>query len=250
MPVPPLALKLMLGEGASVLLASQRILPTRTLDPRISVQVHRDRRRAPGPGRLSAMADTDCPLRYGINPHQQPATASAIGEWPFEVLNGQPGYINLLDAMSSPGASSANCGQRWASRPLRRSSTSRRPGRRLVCRSPSVWPARMRWSSYLELSPVAAAYVRARGGDLVSAYGDFAAVSDTVDASLARFLRREVSDGIIAPGLRTRGAGHPGQEEGRTLPGSAGRSQLGAAGRRNARPLRHPPGAAARQQDD
>ena len=52
----------------------------------------------------------------------------------------------------------------------------------------------------LELSPVAAAYVRARGGDLVSAYGDFAAVSDVVDESLARFLRREVSDGIIAPG--------------------------------------------------
>jgi len=137
-------------------------------------------------------------LRYGINPHQSPATASAIAGWPFDVLNGQPGYINLLDAMSSwnlvrelrsaldvPAAASFK----------HVSPAGAAIGLPIGDRLPRTYEVER-----LDLSPVAAAYVRARGGDLVSAYGDFAAVSDVVDESLARFLRREVSDGIIAPG--------------------------------------------------
>ena len=138
------------------------------------------------------------PLRYGINPHQAPASASPIGEWPFAVLNGQPGYINLLDALSS-----------WnlvrelraaLDQPAAASFKHVSPAGAAIGLPLSERLARSYEVEKLELSPVAAAYVRARGGDLVSAYGDFAAVSNTVDESLARFLRREVSDGIIAPG--------------------------------------------------
>ena len=143
------------------------------------------------------MSDT-IPLRYGINPHQSPATASAIGEWPFEILSGQPGYINLLDALSS-----------WnlvrelraaLDQPAAASFKHVSPAGAAIGLPLSEQLARSYEVEKLELSSVAAAYVRARGGDLVSAYGDFAAVSHTVDESLARFLRREVSDGIIAPG--------------------------------------------------
>ncbi len=137
-------------------------------------------------------------LRYGINPHQTPASASAIAEWPFEVLNGQPGYINLLDALSS-----------WnlvrelraaLDHPAAASFKHVSPAGAAIGLPIPERLARAYEVEKLELSPVASAYVRARGGDLVSAYGDFAAVSDVVDEPLARFLRREVSDGIIAPG--------------------------------------------------
>ena len=143
------------------------------------------------------MTDT-IPLRYGINPHPAPAIASAIGEWPFEVLNGQPGYINLLDALSA-----------WnlvrelraaLDQPAAASFKHVSPAGAAIGLPLSDRLARSYEVERLELSPLAVAYVRARGGDLVSAYGDFAAVSEVVDVSLARFLRREVSDGIIAPG--------------------------------------------------
>ena len=137
-------------------------------------------------------------LRYGINPHQAPATAAAIGEWPFEVLNGQPGYINLLDAMSSWNLV---CELRQAlDQPAAASFKHVSPAGAAIGLPIPERLARAYEVETLELSDVASAYVRARGGDLVSAYGDFAAVSDVVDESLARFLRREVSDGIIAPG--------------------------------------------------
>ena len=139
------------------------------------------------------------PLRYGLNPHQSPATYEAIGDaLPFEVLNGQPGYINVLDALSS-----------WQL--VRELSAA--TGLAAAASFKHVSPAGAAVATPLndalraayllpddELSPAATAYVRARGGDLTSAYGDFAAVSEPVDASLARVLRREVSDGVIAPG--------------------------------------------------
>ncbi len=138
------------------------------------------------------------PLRYGINPHQAPATAAAITEWPFEVLNGQPGYINLLDALSSWNlvVELRNALDHPAAASFKHVSPAGAAiGLPIGDRLAGAYEVQN-----LELSPVASAYVRARGGDLVSAYGDFAAVSDVVDESLARFLRREVSDGIIAPG--------------------------------------------------
>ena len=139
------------------------------------------------------------PLRYGHNPHQKPATYDAVGDaLPFEVLNGQPGYINVLDALSS-----------WQL--VRELSAA--TGLAAAASFKHVSPAGAAVATPLndtlraaylltdeELSPAAIAYVRARGGDLTSAYGDFAAVSEPVDASLARVLRREVSDGVIAPG--------------------------------------------------
>lgn len=137
-------------------------------------------------------------LRYGINPHQQPASASAIEQWPFQVLNGQPGYINLLDAMSAWNLVRELRGA--LREPAGASYKHVSPAGAAIGLPLSDRLARAYEVEKLDLSPVAAAYVRARGGDLVSAYGDFAAVSDPVDESLARFLRREVSDGIIAPG--------------------------------------------------
>ena len=148
-------------------------------------------------GRLNTMTESIA-LRYGINPHQTPASASAIAEWPFEVLNGQPGYINLLDAMSAWNLVQEL--RQTLDQPSAASYKHVSPAGAAIGLPLSNRLARSYEVETLELSPVAAAYVRARGGDLVSAYGDFAAVSDVVDESLARFLRREVSDGIIAPG--------------------------------------------------
>ena len=138
------------------------------------------------------------PLRYGLNPHQTPASWEAVADdLPFRVLNGQPGYINLLDALSA-----------WQLVRELRAALDLPAAASFKHVSPAgaavglPLPDPLR-AAYLvgdaELSPAAAAYVRARGGDLTSAYGDFAAVSDTVDRSLAQVLRREVSDGIIAP---------------------------------------------------
>ena len=138
-------------------------------------------------------------LRYGLNPHQALASAEALAErLPFRVLNGQPGYINLLDALSS-----------WQlvrelrmtfDLPAAASFKHVSPAGAGIGLPLSEALVRAYQVEKRELSPVAAAYVRARGGDLVSAYGDFAAVSDPVDVSLAQVLRREVSDGVIAPG--------------------------------------------------
>ena len=148
-------------------------------------------------GRLNTMTESIA-LRYGVNPHQTPASASAIAEWPFDVLNGQPGYINLLDAMSAWNLVQEL--KQTLEQPSAASYKHVSPAGAAIGLPLSDRLARSYEVETLELSPVAAAYVRARGGDLVSAYGDFAAVSDVVDESLARFLRREVSDGIIAPG--------------------------------------------------
>ncbi|EKU71063.1 phosphoribosylaminoimidazolecarboxamide formyltransferase [Selenomonas sp. F0473] len=137
-------------------------------------------------------------LKYGCNPNQTPARVYADGGLPFTVLNGRPGYINLLDALNS-----------WQLvRELRDMA-----GIPAAASFKHVSPAGAALGLPLEdalarachvggrsLSPVAAAYARARGADRMSSYGDFAAVSDICDESLAEFLRGEVSDGIIAPG--------------------------------------------------
>lgn len=146
------------------------------------------------------MAERLIGLRYGLNPHQAPAHAEAVaGALPFRAVNGQPGYINLLDALSA-----------WQLvRELERA-TGRPAGASFKHVSPAgaaidlPIPEALAEAYEVDaagLSPVATAYARARGGDLVSAYGDFAAVSARVDRSLAEVLRREVSDGIIAPGF-------------------------------------------------
>ena len=137
-------------------------------------------------------------LRYGCNPHQKPAVLMAEGETgPLEVLNGAPSYINVLDALGA-----------WQLvRELRRAT-----GLASAASFKHVSPAgaavagpldeAFRRSQMLpdaDLSPVVNAYARARGGDRMSAFGDAVVVSEKVDLSLARLLRREVSDLIVAP---------------------------------------------------
>jgi phosphoribosylaminoimidazolecarboxamide formyltransferase/IMP cyclohydrolase len=139
-------------------------------------------------------------LRYGINPHQVPARVFADDRLPFQVLNGSPGYINLLDALNSwqlvrelravlglPAAASfKHVSPAGAAVGLPLSDAIRRA---YFVRAAD------------ELSPLAAAYARARGADRVCSYGDWVALSDRVDLPTAKLLRREVSDGVIAPGF-------------------------------------------------
>ena len=141
-------------------------------------------------------------LKYGCNPHQKPARIYAeAGELPLEVLNGQPGYINFLDALNAwqlvrelreslglPAATSfKHVSPAGAAVGLPLSETD------LVACAVDDIPG-------LNDSPVACAYARARGTDRMSSFGDFIALSDVCDATTARIIRREVSDGIIAPG--------------------------------------------------
>jgi phosphoribosylaminoimidazolecarboxamide formyltransferase / IMP cyclohydrolase len=139
-------------------------------------------------------------LRYGVNPHQSPARAFVLdGKLPFKVLSGAPGYVNLLDALNSwqlvremkqltdlPSAASFK----------HVSPTGAGTGRPL-----SADLAQSYFVTHDDLSPLATAYVRARGADRLASFGDWIALSDTVDESTARIISREVSDGIIAPGF-------------------------------------------------
>ena len=137
-------------------------------------------------------------LKYGCNPNQKPARVyMENGHIPFQVLNGKPGYINLLDAMNSwqlvqelkkathlPAAASfKHVSPAGAAVAVPLSDTLKQPY----------------FVEGIDLSPVATAYIRARGADRMSSYGDFVALSDPCDAQTASFLQREVSDGIIAP---------------------------------------------------
>ncbi|MDD3224816.1 MAG: phosphoribosylaminoimidazolecarboxamide formyltransferase [Clostridium sp.] len=137
-------------------------------------------------------------LKYGCNPHQKPARVFAKeGELPFTVLNGRPGYINLMDAFNS-----------WQLVKELREATGLCSAASFKHVSPAGAGTAVPLSDVLkkayavsdiELSPAATAYARARGADRMSSYGDFAAVSDEVDLPLAKILKRSVSDGIIAP---------------------------------------------------
>lgn len=140
-------------------------------------------------------------LKYGCNPNQKPARIFMKdgSELPIEVLNGRPGYINFLDAFNSwqlvkelkeatglPAAASFK----------HVSPAGAAVGRELSDIDKEIYfvdPA-------LKLSPVACAYIRARGADRLCSYGDWAALSDICDEATAFYLKEEVSDGIIAPG--------------------------------------------------
>ncbi len=137
-------------------------------------------------------------LKYGCNPNQKPARIySEEGPLPFRVLNGKPGYINLLDALNS-----------WqlvrelkeaTGLPAAASFKHVSPAGAAVAVPLSPILEKVYFVEGVELSPVATAYIRARGADRMSSYGDFVALSDPCDAQTASFLKREVSDGIIAP---------------------------------------------------
>lgn len=141
-------------------------------------------------------------LKYGCNPHQKPARIYAEeGELPIEILNGQPGYINFLDALNAwqlvkelkeslglPAAASfKHVSPAGAAVGLPLSETDL-----IACAVDDL--------AGINDSPVACAYARARGTDRMSSFGDFIALSDVCDETTARIIKREVSDGMIAPG--------------------------------------------------
>ena len=143
---------------------------------------------------------TELELKYGCNPNQKPSKIfMKEGELPITVLNGRPGYINLLDALNSwqlvkelkgatglPSAASfKHVSPAGAAVGLPLSDTDRK-----------IYFVEQQG----ELSPISCAYIRARGADRLCSYGDWAALSDICDADTANYLKGEVSDGIIAPG--------------------------------------------------
>ena len=139
-------------------------------------------------------------LKYGCNPNQKPSKIYIKnGELPITVLNGNPGYINLLDAFNgwqlvkelkeATGLCAATSFKHVS------------PAGAAVGLPLSDTLAKIYWVDDLgELSPLACAYARARGADRMSSYGDFIALSDVCDVSTANMIKREVSDGVIAPG--------------------------------------------------
>ncbi|TME30129.1 MAG: phosphoribosylaminoimidazolecarboxamide formyltransferase, partial [Chloroflexi bacterium] len=150
------------------------------------------------PGSTSVTDGETLALRYGVNPHQTPARVFAEGRLPFAVLNGAPGYINLLDALNA-----------WQlvrelrlvlGLPAAASFKHVSPAGAAVGLPLSDTLLQAYFVGDAELSALASAYARARGADRVCSYGDWVALSDRVDLSTARLLRREISDGVIAPG--------------------------------------------------
>lgn len=138
-------------------------------------------------------------LKYGANPHQKHAVVYMDGgDLPFEILNGNPGYINYLDAFNS-----------WQlvkelkealGLPAAASFKHVSPAGAAVAIPLSDELKKAYFVEEFELTPLASAYARARGADRVSSFGDFIALSDTVDLATAKMIAKEVSDGIIAPG--------------------------------------------------
>ncbi len=140
-------------------------------------------------------------LKYGCNPNQKPSRIYMDeGELPIEVLNGRPGYINFLDALNS-----------WQLVKELKQATGLPAAASFKHVSPAGAAVGLPLNDTLkkiyfvddlkvEMSPIACAYARARGADRMSSYGDFVALSDTCDAATATLLKREVSDGVIAPG--------------------------------------------------
>ena len=137
-------------------------------------------------------------LKYGCNPNQKPARVFVKnGDIPFTVLNGKPGYINLLDAMNSWQLVQEL--KQATGLPAAASFKHVSPAGAAVATPLSEILQKVYFVEGIELSPIATAYIRARGADRMSSYGDFVALSDECDAQTASFLAREVSDGIIAP---------------------------------------------------
>ena len=139
-------------------------------------------------------------LKYGCNPNQKPSRIyMEEGELPIQVLNGKPGYINFLDAFN--GWQLVSELKKATGLPAATSFKHVSPAGAAVGLPLSDTLAKIYWVDDLgELSPLACAYARARGADRMSSYGDFIALSDMCDVSTANMIKREVSDGVIAPG--------------------------------------------------
>ena len=139
-------------------------------------------------------------LKYGCNPNQKPSRIFVDeGELPIEVLNGKPGYINFLDAFN--GWQLVKELKEATGMPAATSFKHVSPAGAAVGLPLSDVEKKIYWVEDLgELSPLACAYARARGADRMSSFGDFIALSDVYDVDTASVIKREVSDGVIAPG--------------------------------------------------
>ena len=139
-------------------------------------------------------------LKYGCNPNQKPSRIYMNeGEVPIEVLNGKPGYINFLDAFN--GWQLVSELKKATGLPAATSFKHVSPAGAAVGLKLTELEKKIYWVDDLgELSPLASAYARARGADRMSSFGDFISLSDVCDADTARLIKREVSDGVIAPG--------------------------------------------------
>ncbi|MFQ7157108.1 MAG: phosphoribosylaminoimidazolecarboxamide formyltransferase [Merdimonas faecis] len=140
-------------------------------------------------------------LKYGCNPNQKPSRIYMAdgSELPIQVLNGRPGYINFLDAFN--GWQLVSELKKATGLPAATSFKHVSPAGAAVGLPFSETLAKIYWVDDLgELSPLACAYARARGADRMSSFGDFISLSDVCDVDTARLIKREVSDGVIAPG--------------------------------------------------
>jgi len=140
-------------------------------------------------------------LKYGCNPNQKPSRIYMEdgSDLPVKVLNGKPGYINFLDAFN--GWQLVKELKQATGLPAATSFKHVSPAGAAVGLPFTETLAKIYWVDDLgELSPLACAYARARGADRMSSFGDFIALSDVCDADTARLIKREVSDGVIAPG--------------------------------------------------
>ncbi len=140
-------------------------------------------------------------LKYGCNPNQKPSRVfmKGDGELPFTVVNGKPGFINLLDAFN--GWQLVKELKKATGLPAATSFKHVSPAGAAVGTPLTDIEKKIYWVDDMgELSALASAYARARGADRMSSFGDFISLSDVCDADTAKLVKREVSDGIIAPG--------------------------------------------------
>lgn len=139
-------------------------------------------------------------LKYGCNPNQKPSRIFVEnGELPIEVLNGKPGYINFLDAFN--GWQMVKELKEATGHPAATSFKHVSPAGAAIGLPLSDVEKKIYWVDDLgDLSPLACAYARARGADRMSSFGDFISLSDVCDVDTANMIKREVSDGVIAPG--------------------------------------------------
>ena len=140
-------------------------------------------------------------LKYGCNPNQKPSRIYLEeAELPIQVLNGRPGYINFLDAFN--GWQLVRELKKATGLPAATSFKHVSPAGAAVGMPLSELERKIYWVDDLgELTPLASAYARARGADRMSSFGDFIALSDVCDVATAKIIKREVSDGVIAPGF-------------------------------------------------
>ncbi len=143
-------------------------------------------------------------LKYGCNPNQKPSRLfmKEGGELPFTVLNGNPGYINFLDALN--GWQLVKELKTATGQPAATSFKHVSPAGAAIAGELSELMRKVYFVDDLPLSPLASAYAKARGADRMSSYGDFIALSDCCDEQTAAIVFREVSDGIIAPGYTSK----------------------------------------------